>query len=105
MTNTETYNYFMVHYNRQKELFHAETKRNLLDLLCAKYMALQTNKGSILLDVISKEKEPLFKAFHNLFYELTDYAGKEGLSEENWKKACEFIDWFGVLMKDENKEG
>ena len=36
--------------------------------------------------------------------ELADYAGKEGLSEENWKKACEFIDWFGNLMKDEVEE-
>ena len=44
------------------------------------------------------------RAFHNLFIELADYAGKEGLSEENWKKACEFIDWFGNIMKDEVEE-
>lgn len=104
MTNREIYELFSEHYDKQKELYYAETKRNLLDLLCAKYLSLQNKQGS-LYDAVSAEKDKLFKAFHNLFTELAAYAGKEGLSGENWKKACEFIDWFGVLMKDENKEG
>ena len=103
MTNRDIYELFSQHYNKQKELFHAETKRNLLDLLCAKYLSLQNKQGS-LYDAVSAEKDKLFKAFHNLFTELADYAGKEGLSEENWKKACEFIDWFGNIMKDEVEE-
>lgn len=100
MTNSEIFALFMEHYNEQKKLAYAETKRNLLDLICTKYTSLQTGTTSYT-EAIPKYKEPLFKAFHNLFTELADYVGKKGLTAEEWKKACELIEWFGELMKDE----